>query len=130
MTKKFPTKKVSKITETVSSGSRSGAFCEWNTGTLDELKMLVDCGAADLEDKQNNSPSIAEFLKLLNPYKDKVVLIGYVVYPPRPDARVSVEGFTATNLDKKQVADLLNLFSHADEGDIDKDNGSVRFWWD
>lgn len=101
--------------------------------TLAELQKLVEIEAADPDDAQNASPTIREFLDDLEPYAAKAKLIGYVVYPPRDDARITIEGFTADGLTADETVKLAFAYAGANEASYEKaDDGtySVRFWWD
>jgi hypothetical protein len=124
----LPVKQVEEIT---GATALSWGYSKWVTGTIDDLNKLVEIGAADLEDCQNNSPTIETFLRELEPIKDRVKLIGYIIWPPRLDARVSIEGFTAANLTADEALDLFGKFS-ADEQTQQKSGStySVSFWWD
>jgi hypothetical protein len=131
---KFPTEKVAEITKTDAPqhGVRGDTYRGWSGGTLTDLKNLVDIGACNLEDAQNASPTIGEFLKELKKYGDKITLIGYIIYPPRKDARVSVEGFEGNGLTASEALDLFELYGDANE-QKKKEVGKtyyVRFWWD
>ncbi len=124
----FPILEVQRITKTASARE----FASWQGGTLADLRKLVEIGATDRDERQNASPSIGEFLDELAPYEAKVRLIGYIVYPPRDDARVSIEGFTASGLTAEEALDLFARY-HADENDKNQEQDgtwSVRFWWD
>ena len=129
---KFPSKKVAQITSTSIPVYRNAAPVHCVI-TLKQLRQLVEIKAANPKEAQNAAPSISEFLADLTPFEDKVKLIGYIVYPPRNDARVSIEGFTCSNLSGDQTIEMLKDYWHADERDADKQpDGSynVRFWWD
>ena len=99
-----------------------------------QLAHLVALGAAELEQTQNASPSIGVFLTRFVEYED-VAFQGYIVFPPRQDARVSVEGVTFTTRDTAEA-----LFAVADESNRSADEvtvdiiaeGKVRItlWWD
>ena len=96
------------------------------------LRQLIDIGAADPMECQNSSPSIGYFLKELEPFKEKVKLIGYVIYPPRSDARVSVEGFDIFGITADEADAMMDKFRSADETDK-VNNGELydlHFWWD
>ena len=128
----FPTAEVARITGVSPDSGPGDTYCRWKDGTLSQLQDLVNVGAADPEECQNSSPAIKEFLEALAPYGDKVKLIGYIIFPPRGDARVSVEGFTMSGLTADEAVSLMNDFGHADERDSKKEGStySVRFWWD
>lgn len=123
---------VSKITNTVYPTGKGDTYVRWNGGTIDDLEKLVEIEACDVQDCQNDSPSIGELLDDLEDYKDKVELIGYVIYPPRSDARVSVEGFNVIGLTADEALHFYEKYGNADEKTTEKTENSynIRFWWD
>ena len=95
----------------------------------DALAELVQKGFADPQTKQNDSPSIAEFLSLLQKYGGSVD--GYLVSPFQRDCRVAVDSITIPipcRGDKKFVLDMIDLARTASE--IDETDSGIRFWWD
>ena len=128
---KFPSIEVSEITKTIIP-KRGDSYAEWRDGSLNDLQKLVNIGACDPGDAQNDSPSIAEFLENLKPFENNVKLIGYVIYPPRDDARVAVEGFEVDGLTSDQALELFKKYGNADERNKTEVGKSyrVRFWWD
>ena len=130
--KDFPSVEVARITGNCVP-TDGETFVRWDGGTMEELQKLVEIGACDPEDTQNSSPSIQEILDELSLCPGKVTLFGYVIYPPREDARVSVEGFHAEALTPNEALDLMVKFRDADEVDRSKGQDgliSLRFWWD
>ena len=97
-----------------------------------QLEQLVGIGAADMDDAQNDSPSIGDFLRELIPYKDSISFIGYVVYPPRTDTRVSVEGFEAKGVTAEIGLDLAFRYKADETGYKKNEDGTfdLSFWWD
>jgi hypothetical protein len=101
----------------------------------EELRHLVELGAADIQNTQNESLSIGAFLDEFGsePYQN-VVFIGYVVLPPRHDARVSVEGVMFTVPDAMSALNVVvNTVRLADELSYEElPNGqiAIRAWWD
>jgi hypothetical protein len=131
----FPTAEVAKITHTKAPtpGDKGDTYSRWKNGTLADLAKLVKIGAADPKQNQNSSPTIQEFLDELQPYKGKVKLIGYVIYPPRGDARISVDGFTANSITADEALDLTTKYGSADENSTEQNDDktyNVLFWWD
>ena len=128
----FPVEEVKKITGVGGDGGQPHTYCRWDGGSLSDLQKLVEIGAADPNEAQNYSPTIKEILEELADYSYKVLLIGYVILPPRSDARVSVEGFEITGLTADEALHLMEKYGRADESSSQKDGEvySVRFWWD
>lgn len=94
-----------------------------------KLQQLVDEGFAELDERQNDAPSIGEFLEFVTDCPNiEITFHGYVVSADRADYRVSVEGFDAKAKTKDELVALTQFGRHADEFDID-DNG-VYAWWD
>lgn len=126
----FPIEKVAEIT-----GFRRPSGTNINYCTLNSLclQKLVECGAAKPDQRQNYSPSIAEFLDLTKDVSEKVNFESYIVYPPRSDARVSVEGVNFSELTADECDDLAEKFKDADALDYyPLQDGSFRLsaWWD
>lgn len=94
--------------------------------SLDKLKQLVDMGFVDVEDRQNNSPSIAEFMQWMEDY-DGYYVSGYVISNKRDDYRISIETITKhVDIDNAQeMYDFYKVFGHADAFD---EHGYA--WWD
>lgn len=96
--------------------------------TYDQLLTLIELGAADPLDQQNNAPPIYEFVDFFKPYANEVSFEGYIIFPPRSDARVSIEGFNFSAADEAERLKVINRFHDADE--FDADTRSIRAWWD
>ena len=128
----FPTETVSKITNTDKPLGKNDTYARWDVGTIDDLQALLRIRACEGDNRQNDSPSIDEFIEILTPFKDKVTLIGYVIYPPRNDARISVEGFEITDVTPDELLNLLEECGQPDEFDKKKigEKYNARFWWD
>jgi hypothetical protein len=134
--KSFPVTEVERITGTCCpDASHKGDTCVHfpNEGiTWEQLNKLVQIGAANPERAQNDSPTVGEFLDELASFGDSIRFIGYVIYPPRKDCRVSVEGFEAVGLTADEARDMAARY-RADEFEKYKHTDgtySVRFWWD
>ena len=106
--------------------------CHDMTFTYSELKGLVSLGIANLNERQNESPSILEFLEFCESAmtsEEEVIFEGYIV-TNREDSRVSI---TTIRLVKslasaRTVKDFFDKFSEADEFDNYEDH--YRAWWD
>ena len=87
----------------------------WFDGLEPEtLEKLIDLRFADPKERQNYSPSTAEFLEFLNE-NDEFTAIGYVVSPNRDDYRLTIEGVEAYGCDERQIYNFVNMFRKADE---------------
>ena len=103
---------------------------------VEDLETLVKEKFADLDEAQNEAPTIKEFLEFANRYKDfaRITFDGYVVSPDRSDYRVSVDAITiypdAKNEGRRDMlaAAAMNFGKRADEADFDGD--CFYLWWD
>lgn len=97
----------------------------------EQLAELVQIGAADPGEAQNDSPTIGEMMD--DETLKAARFIGYVIYPPRNDARVSVEGFRVAGVSADTALDLMTGYGNADEKEWSKRPDGLydlRFWWD
>jgi len=105
-----------------------GGTAHYKPISLDVLEQLIKEDFVNLDECQNSSPSINEFLEFMkeNP---KVKAHGYVVHSDRSDYRLSIEGLW---VDEEDVTNELKITfmewnRFADEFNV-KDN--LRSWWD
>ena len=108
-----------------------GGIEHFNGLSAKSLKELIKLGFADPEDTQNESPSIAEFLKFMEKYHN-VEAHGYAVSPNRSDERVSIEGLETKNrkeeLSKEFILDFTKKFRQADDFEVDEKHAFC--WYD
>ena len=80
----------------------------------------------DLEDNQNNSPTVREFIEFMEKYPDYTVM-GYTVSIDRDDYRVSLDGIEKRKVvySEEEVDDFSSLFGDADEFDT----GNAMYAW-
>lgn len=129
---RFPAKEVQRITG-VTRDPRTGMA--HISITASDLRQLIAAGAASPDGNQNASPSIGEFLDRLG-NDPRVRFHGFVVWPPRRDARVTIEGFEGTGysaVEAEQLRQAFGLDWSADEVEITErlfGGHYVRFWWD
>lgn len=98
--------------------------------TLSELVGYEDGMESWMEERQNYSPTIQEFLDLTDEFgKDCISYNGYVILPPRSDFRVSIEGFDGYNLSSEEAMELMYRYGEADEKSYNQ-GYEVHFWWD
>ncbi len=133
----FPVAEVERITGTrspASAGTRGDSYVRFPDDglTWERLNELVQVGAADPEGAQNESPTIGELLDELANLGDKVRFSGYIVYPPRKDCRVSVDGFDARGVTADERSELTARYSADECEECRRQDGSydLRFWWD
>ena len=96
---------------------------------LDKLELLVEKNFIDLEDCQNSSPSVREFLDFMRKYPG-VCAHGYTISHKRSDYRVSLEGLIYDGIvsDNQMLKDFVNLCHKAD--DFSVGDHILYSWWD
>ena len=96
---------------------------------LTALEKLVDQKFIDLEDAQNASPTVEEFLAFMKAYPDYTAHGYTVVNIDRNDYRVTLEGIGKNYEanDKEELKDFVKMFHSADELCIDK---TMYCWYD
>ena len=94
--------------------------------SLKKLKQLVELNFIDLEDYQNNSPTVREFIEFMEKYPDYTVM-GYTVSIDRDDYRISLDGIEKRKVvySEEEVDDFSSLFGDADEFDT----GNAMYAW-
>ena len=94
--------------------------------SLKKLRRLVELNFIDLEDNQNNSPTVREFIEFMEKYPDYTVM-GYTVSIDRDDYRVSLDGIEKRKVvySEEEVDDFSSLFGDADEFDT----GNAMYAW-
>lgn len=96
--------------------------------TLKQLLKLKEKEFIDLEEAQNSSPTIGEFIDFMTLYP-KFKAHGYIVTPDRSDYRISLEGLqTEEKLTKIEMVAFSNKFHNADDFWIEEH--SAYCWWD
>ena len=90
-------------------------------------KQCVIRGWLDLNEKQNDSPTVGEIIKFMesNP---SFSAHGYIVSGNREDTRISFEGVKATMTpEKHEIVNYIDMFRTADEFDAEF---PFRAWFD
>lgn len=91
-------------------------------------RLLVELGAIDRHESQNNSPSFGDLIDLAEEFG--LTLHGYRVPPERDDERISCEGLAGTVSRGKAIALLLSAVRDADDLQYDENTGEFFCWWD
>lgn len=107
-----------------------GGIKRFSKLSLDGLKILIEEGYVDIDDRQNYSPTIDKLVELGKKFQQndmKLLYSGYAVSVDRDDYRVSIDAIygdfeNITDLELKQ--EIENLSKTADEVSND------RIWWD
>lgn len=98
--------------------SYMGGCRSFGNMSVDLLSKLVEMNFADPDDRQNDAPSIEEFIEFMNKWSGYVVH-GYVISDKRSDYRVSVEAIEKIGefKTKEEFEDFVSMFRYADEFD-------------
>ena len=111
-----------------STPSYGGGIALFSGLKVETLKKLINEGFADLEDAQNESPTLKEFFDFLekNP---EFSAEGYAVSAEREDCRITITGvlYTGKVTESKKKA-FLELCSDADELTVEDEY--LRSWYD
>lgn len=96
--------------------------------TLEQLLALQKAKLLDMEQTQNDSPSVETFVNFMVAHPG-VKGHGYVIGVDRDDCRVSLEGLEFTGkVTIPLIRDFVKLCHGADELTVDE--YSIRSWWD
>ncbi|HEY8869508.1 MAG TPA: hypothetical protein VIM30_08955 [Candidatus Limnocylindrales bacterium] len=63
-------------------------------------------------------------------HQSEVAFGGYVIWPPRPDARVSVDEIVVSETDGIFSADIRELWGGSADENEDLSRSAFRLWWD
>ncbi len=108
----------------------SGGIRYFDVLCLEQIEKLEQEGLLDLDERQNNSPSVREIIEFLKSREtDGWYVHGYSVSPERADCRVSFEGVgKRTPPSMQDVIDFAEMFRYADEFHV-SDEG-LYCWYD
>lgn len=96
--------------------------------SLKQLEELVEKDYIGLNECQNLSPPVQDFLEFMRKYP-KVNAHGYVVSHKRDDYRTSIEGLSYHGeVNKELLLDFVHLCRHADEFVAEEEE--LFSWWD
>jgi hypothetical protein len=112
----------------------------WNAGYLggirryegldvEVLGQLINEGFVDLEERQNNAPTIRRFYNFMKRYPE-FKAHGYVVDKEREDYRLSVEGVEGKALSDDAIKAFRNISRGADDRSVEAITGACYNWWD
>lgn len=97
-------------------------------------EALITQGFLDPEERQNDSPTVREFIDFAKDHLDANFRFhGYVVGPEREDCRVSIEGIQSgyDDINKETILDFVKMFMvnyPANDTDVRYDN--LYCWYD
>ena len=111
----------------VNDKSLSGGCASFSGMTYETLQKLVDKGYADLEDSQNDSTTLGEYLEFMKTHP-RFRAHGYVISNDRNDRRITVEGLASSNITLNELHDFIALERYADE--FEATQSYCRSWWD
>jgi hypothetical protein len=94
MPKTFPGAKVKQIIGFTGFNFQTDTYYRFEALSYTQLKDLIEIKAASLKDAQNEGPTIHKLVDWVEEkgYQKEVTFFGYVIFPPRVDARVSIDG--------------------------------------
>lgn len=109
-------------------GGCKNFHCSYET-----MKTLIENGFVDLNECQNDSPTTADFMDILDGINN-VEFIAYAIGPDRSDYRITIEGVDVEIPDDNYdlFIQLIEHFRYADEFDVSHPDGSfcLHAWWD
>lgn len=102
---------------------------------VDDVKHLMEIGAADPDDRQNDAPSIQELVDFASDYADDydVTFRGYVVSPERDDCRTSIDAIEVHSdgpIAAQDHDDFMDLVHDHFADDVTSTPTSFDAWWD
>lgn len=116
----------------VKPGGAFGGVARFHNLDAQNATDLYEEGFLNLDDRQNESPTVGEMLEWVQENPDGYIH-GYMVEPGRNDYRVSFEGVGRKATPEKpitaqEVMEFTNLFRHADSFEVSDDE--LYAWWD
>ena len=108
-----------------------GGICRFDDLSYFRAKTLMDQGLLSPDDKQNDAPTVQEFIDfMVAHHPEKWYLHGYVVSPYRADVRISIEGIASLGpISDHDLVDFLLAFRKADTLFVEDDE-PVYCWYD
>lgn len=98
--------------------------------SLNSLKALQDKSLLNLSERQNNSPTIEQFVKFMEKYPC-VKAHGYVVTRFRADTGVTIEGLiTPSESATRELKNAFKTFCKGADELSENYKGNLRSWWD
>ena len=101
------------------------------------IDELIKVGYADPEDRQNWAPSLQELNTFMRSWTSleghegaEITGHGYIIMPPRDDARVTLEGIAGKGLSVLGMQDAIAELRHADDFEFNIEDGVFYSWWD
>lgn len=106
-----------------------GGVASFVSLTVEKLEELIKGNFLNLDDKQNEAPSIQEFYDFMKKYPC-VKAHGYAVVKGRSDYRVSIEGLhhAGNDISKDLQLDFMKLCRTADN--LTCTEKKLYSWWD
>lgn len=98
--------------------------------TLDQIEKLDNLGILNLDECQNEAPSVGEMIDFLRSIDSTGWYVhGYCVCAERPDFRISFEGVgKKTSPTRDDMIQFVNTFRWADELQMDEEG--LYCWYD
>lgn len=135
----------SKVFDIISPVEKSfGGIIRFDNLTVEQLEEISKVKGVDLYDKQNEAPTLKQFLEfgenvtrfsLLN-LDGELYYEGYLVDANRSDSRITIDGISIENVSVKEdpedldelKSDFKRFARKADELEIE--DNYMRAWWD
>lgn len=111
----------------VSAANGFGGCTNFKFINVQTLKELVKKGYLDPEDKQNDAPTVGEFIKFMEKYPE-FEAHGYIIDNKREDRRISIEGVSGCPQSEEAKEAFEEMFLNADEFNIEDDE--YYCWYD
>ena len=99
--------------------------------TRSDLLELNRLGLLNLEERQNNGPTIGDMIDFTcnNPTID-IIFTGYIIGTERSDHRLTIDSMTFNYDELFELALIVNKYHYADEFTVNTRNNTARAWWD
>jgi hypothetical protein len=109
--------------------------------SVERLSKIIELDLCDVEDRQNDAPTIAAFHKFMQKWPD-LKAHGYAVHHSRKDYRLSIEGLelrvNSVDLDepafmkkfRQLAAEFKKFCKGANDLRVEIKNGRLYSWWD
>lgn len=105
-----------------------GGIRSFNGADVGVVRKLVQMGEMSLEDTQNDSPTVGEFIEWMDNHPGFTVA-GYIVAGARDDRRVSIESIHYSGeVSTELLIEFVEAFRMADSFEAGKH--TLYAWWD
>jgi len=109
---------------------RIGNYARFKDCTVDALQNLLEVWGNEnnLEERQNGGISIREVFEIASMLGEENVRVdGYIIYPPREDARITVDTIKVRGID---IGEVLAQTRTRSPDDVWEEGDWTCAWWD